>query len=324
MQTLPARYNTGMVICRIPRNVPRRAFVLLACFLALAVAGRPTLAQPSGLVRLTHDGDFKQRPCWSADGQHLIYARHEEEQLRQYFLDVASGESKRLTDVELPNYDGVWSPDGQLLAYSHANASGSQGNVDVYLANADGSEVRPFAVGEGALSHEEWPSWSPDGAQVAFTSTAPGNQEVMLLARDGTGLVQLTNHVGTDAHPAWSPDGRYLAFATDRFGGLELARIEIDTGEIVRLTESPGLDDYPTYSPDGEWLAFVSQRDGNREIYVQPAAGGSAFNVSQSPSLEMFPAWTPDSAALTYVSDRDGGFDLYTQPFVAPAESANQ
>jgi TolB protein len=178
----------------------------------------------------------------------------------------------------------------------------------------------PAAVTQGTLSHEEWPSWSPDGKQFAFTSTRHGNQELYVADVEGGEWRRLTSDPAVDAHPAWSPDGRWIAFATSRWGDLEIALIQPDGRNLRRLTHSKGLDEYPSWSPDGKRLAFTSNRDGNLEIYVQPMSGegtpepgggGRAQNVTRNDAIDNFPAWTPDGR-LGFVSNRDDGFDLYT------------
>jgi TolB protein len=273
--------------------------------------------EPSDVRRLTRDGLDKQRPAWSPDGKYLTFTRHESDSAHiwQYVADPNSNDPpKRLTDRKPPECNGVFSPDGKRLLLAILTLSGTQGNVDIAVLNADGSGLKPVAGDEGGkLSHQDWPTWSPDGERFAFSSTHEGNQEIYAAKADGSDVVRLTQHPGHDAHPCWSPDGKAIAFATDRWGGLEIASVRPDGTGLARLTTSPGMDDYPAYSPDGKRLAFVSNRDGNFEVYVADADGGHAANLSRHPGRDTFPTWTPDGRGVTWVSDRDGGVDLYTK-----------
>ena len=219
-------------------------------------------------------------------------------------------DEKTITSGKLPQYDACWSPDGTRLAFTHVPQSGTQGNLDVYFAKADGSEPKLFAGDKGKLSHEEYPAWSPDGKRIAFSSTFEGNQELYVAEIGSPDRKRLTNDPALDAHPAWSPDGRKLAFATNRWGDFEIAVMDADGANLTRLTESRGLDDYPVFSPDGRRVAFTSNRDGNFEIYVMDADGRSAVNATQHEALDNFAAWTPDGK-LTFVSNRAGGFDIF-------------
>jgi TolB protein len=288
----------------------------------LAPAGEgPSRLEPGPIVRLTHDGLDKQRPSWAPDGRRLLFARHEPGgmHIRQYILDTGTrgAAARRLTDRQDPEYNGAFSPDGMRILFVAITLSGTQGNLDIATILADGGGLKTVFAGTGGLSHQDWPSWSPDGRRFAFSSTHEGNQEIYVANADGSGIVRVTSSPGIDAHPCWSPDGRSITIATDRWGGLELAAVRPDGSGLTRLTRSPGLDDYPAYSPDGRRLAFVSNRDGQFEIYVANAADGSnPVNLSRHPLRDSFPAWTPDGRGVTFVSNRDGGFDLFTRTVV--------
>lgn len=288
-----------------------------ASFVCEPRAAEPLLPAPQ-LVRVTHDGLFKQRPMWSPDGESLVFARHRGAEIFLFVCAADGSRERRLTERNDPEFDAAWSPDGKRLAFAFDKTAPNQGDIEVYSISADGKDLQPVAVGEGKLSHEEWPAWSPDGQWIAYSSTHDDNQEIYLARPDGSDKKRLTNDPALDAHPCWSPDGRRLAFATDRWGDLELALLDIESGKVTRLTESPGLDDYPAWSPDGQTIAFTSNRDRNLEIYLIDPDGGRPRNATRSPALENFPSWTPDGR-LTFVSNRDGGFDIYL--LNAPATS---
>jgi TolB protein len=287
--------------------------VLMILAFGAGLAAGPEARRPG---RVTFDGLDKQRPSWSPDGKTLLFARHEAGGTAVWLYAMRADEPnsvRRLTARKEPEYNGVYAPDGGRVLFAAITLSGTQGNLDIAEVRADGSGLRKL-VGDlgGKLSHQDWPSWSPDGTRFAFTSTHEGNQEVYIADADGSHATRVTAHPGIDTHPCWAPDGRSIAFATDRWGGLELVRCGPDGTGTRRLTTSPGLDDQPSLSPDGTRLAFVSNRDGQFEIYVADADGRRPRNVSRHPSRDTYPTWTPDGRGVTFVSDRDGGGDLYT------------
>jgi TolB protein len=292
--------------------------LLLAVFLASAVTPAAEIRR-GPLVRHTQDRLEKRRPCWSPDGKTLAFARHEPDgtHIWQYLWDLEPGHLPRrlIKDREPPHFDATFSPDGSGLLLTAVRFIGLQGNLDIATIQPDGAGLKILINDdEGKVVHQEWPSWSPDGKRMAFSSTHEGNQEIYIANIDGTGITRLTQHPGQDAHPCWSADGKTIAFATDRWpGGLELATIHPDASGLTRLTQSRGLDDYPAYSRDGRHLAFVSNRDGQYEIYIARADGFEPVNLTGHPLRDTFPAWTPDGRGVTFVSNRDGGFDLYTQ-----------
>lgn len=287
----------------------------MSCLVCLAIlAASPALS--TDLVRHTTDGLDKQRPCWSPDGKTLLFARHESggSAIRLYLLRRGDpARLLRLTDRKSPEYNGAFSPDGKAIAFAAITLSGTQGNLDIARVTPEGQGLTTLTDDHGRLVHQDWPSFSPDGARFAFSSTHDGNQEIYSAKADGTDLVRLTQHPGLDTHPCWSPDGQSIAFSTDRWGGLELATVKPDGTGLTRLTDSRGLDDYPAFSPDGRALAFVTHRDGQFEVYLCDADGQNPRNLSEHPGRDTFPCWTPDGLGVTYVSERGGGIDLYTR-----------
>ncbi len=287
------------------------------CLLGIALCALCAFARDSfDPTRLTFDGREKQRPCWSPDGKLLTFARHDDggSHIWQYLMapdDPAS--ARRLTDRKAPDYNAVFLPDGAGFLLVGITLAGTQGNLDIFRVGSDGSGLTTI-VGDrdGKLSHQDWPSPSPDGKRFAFSSTHEGNQEIYVADLDGSSETRVTLSPGVDAHPAWSPDGQRIAFATDRWSGLEIALSNVDGTGVTRLTDSRGLDDYPAWSPDGSKIAFVSNRDGQFEIYVAGPDGSDPVNLTRHPARDTFPAWTPDGSGITFLSDREGGTDLYT------------
>jgi dipeptidyl aminopeptidase/acylaminoacyl peptidase len=85
-----------------------------------------------------------------------------------------------------------------------AFASIRDGNVEVYVMNADGSN--PTNLTNDA-AFDSMPAWSPDGKQIAFTSFRDGNLEVYVMDADGSNPTNLTNHAASDFTPDWRSEG---------------------------------------------------------------------------------------------------------------------
>ena len=162
------------------------------------------------------------------------------------------------------NSEPAWAPDGARIAF----VRGQGGNSDIYVMNADGSNVvrRTF---DGRLNSS--PAWSPDGTRIAFSSARDGQFriQVMRVDEDWWNPAPLGFDRGNNAHPAWSPDGSRIAFVSDWavFDFLsELYVMNADGSDVRLLLSSPFFfpaDGHlvyywqPAWSPDGGTIALT-------------------------------------------------------------------
>ncbi len=99
-------------------------------------------------------------PDWSSDGTKIAYYSYDEG-WRVYVLDLETRESVNITPNELEARFPTWSPDGTQLVFHVTDGDSAQ----IYIVNADGSNVRPLMQNPG---NDSFPDWSPDGTQIVF------------------------------------------------------------------------------------------------------------------------------------------------------------
>jgi Tol biopolymer transport system component len=160
-----------------------------------------------------------------------------------------------------------------------------------------------------------FPSVSPDGRRVAFSTVgARGTWVMQVLNADGS-RVQLTPEGSHDIAPSWSPDGSRIAFLSRHPDDEdEIYVMNADGSGRVRLTggrlQMPGI---PAWSPDGSRIAYAwldgSPPLSSTGIYVVRPDGTDPVRVSPflgpSPDLQR-PAWSPDGRRLAYVDLLEG------------------
>ena len=91
-------------------------------------------------------------------------------------------------------------------------------------------------------------TWSPDGAQVAFTTNISGRMNLWLVPSEGGWPNQLTVSGNRQIQPSWSPDGRMLAISSTRQGGSAIWILQLNGTGIRRLTRGGGQE-LPDWSP---------------------------------------------------------------------------
>jgi Tol biopolymer transport system component len=176
---------------------------------------------------------------------------------------------KRLTDTPGYNAEGSYSPDGKSIVFC-SNRSGAK-NLELYIMNADGTNVRPLTNAPGC--YNGGPFFSPDGKKVIFRSDRKKKDHLQLyvINADGSGEKALTdNDQWVYWAPFWYKDGRHIIYtAADHSDPLkrpnyDLYWMNIHTGKTVRLTFAPGADVLPVFSPDGRKVLWTSTRGEDR------------------------------------------------------------
>ena len=174
---------------------------------------------------------------------------------------------------------------------------------DVFTVPIEHGPVRNLTRSSSA--HDKWARWSPDGRRIAYVSDAGGEDEIYLVAQDGSGEPEPLTSGGQAMRYAaeWSPAGTHLA-SSDKDGRLIV--VDVETREVIEVAdEARGpLRDY-TWSPNGGHLAFsMTDPTDFSSIYVWSLAERRLHRVTDEYFHEWNPAWDPDGEFLYYLSDR--------------------
>ncbi|MDP2956161.1 MAG: protein kinase [Longimicrobiales bacterium] len=202
-----------------------------------------------------------------------------------------------------PAWTGVFgspalSPDGRRLAVTLPGES----TTDVWVRQLDrGPSLKLTFEGSG----NDYPTWTPDGGSVTFSSDQAGPTADLWTKRaDGSAqaVLELDQERGL-SESLWSRDAEWLIYRTDigapGAGDILAFRPGQDSAPVPLVATSRS-ERQPTLSPDGRWLAYQSNETGADEIYVVPFpnAADAKWTVSAGGGTE--PAWARGGGELFY------------------------
>jgi serine/threonine protein kinase/Tol biopolymer transport system component len=194
-------------------------------------------------VQLTAGPLSYYSPQPSVDGKKIFVIG---EQLRSELVryDTKSGQF-------VPYLGGIsahsvsFSSDGKWVTYV------SFPDGDLWRCRADGSEKLQLTSGLNSVSY---PSWSPDGHQIAFAAAQPGEpMHLFLVPEDGGTSHEFPS--GTNVNRvSWAPDGGSITFQDAARPETSVIRIlDLKTTKVETLPGSEQLLG-PVRSPDGRSL----------------------------------------------------------------------
>jgi len=209
--------------------------------------------------------------------------------------DLLTGRDEvRKVSQEVTNYE--ISPDGKRALF------GAHG--EVFTVPAKFGPTRNLTNTSGA--HERNSKWSPDGKWIACISDRSGEDEIYLLAQDGSGEpVQITTNSDNYKYQIeWSPDSQKLMWS-DRKQRLRF--VNISTKAVTEVAQASAFEirEY-AWAPDSKWIAFVRpEEEGMSKLYLYSLETGKINAVTDGWYDVGEPAFSSDGKYLFFISSRD-------------------
>lgn len=259
-----------------------------------------------------------EAPNWTPDGKALVYNSNG----RIFRLDL---ETKEITEVDTAfvddcNNDHVLSPDGSMVAVSHATKE--DGKSRIYVVPMSGGVPRLVTPLAPSYLH----GWSPDGKTFAYCAERDGQYDIYTIPVEGGLETRLTFTDGLNDGSEYDSAGEYIWFNSVRSGLMQAFRMKADGSEQTQMTFDEGWNTwFPHISPDRTKVSMVCYKKGDVapgehvphkhvELRVMNADGSDLQTV-----IKLFGgqgtinvnSWAPDSKRFAFVSYRIRGREDY-------------
>ncbi|MCK4708109.1 MAG: PD40 domain-containing protein, partial [Gammaproteobacteria bacterium] len=154
------------------------------------------------------------------------------------------------------------------------------------------------------------PSWSPDGASLAYVSFENQRPEIFIQHLASAKRSKISGFKGINGAPNWSPDGKSLALVLSKDKSADIYIMNIATKKLTRLTRHRSIDTEPVWSADGQTLVFTSDRSGSPQLYEMPVRGGKPRRLTFEGRYNTAADLSPDGKNIIMVFADQGKYKI--------------
>ena len=229
---------------------------------------------------ITSDNAIVAAPAWVPGRMALYYTTYKLGNPGIFRHDLSSGQRVGVARYPGSNISPAPSPDGSKVAMILSKS----GAVDLYVANADGSNLKQLTK---TKDDESSPCWSPDGQWICFAAKINERRSLCKISASGGAVQRIsTAGVSNPSEPDWSPDGKWIVF-TAQMGGFDVCVVPAGGGNATVLVS--GED--PSWAPNSRTVVMVRRAGGRRTLSLLDVPTKQTKDVSRISGSNSQPSW---------------------------------
>jgi len=227
-----------------------------------------------------------------------------------WVMDWDGSNQKQLTHLNSsPTVFPAISPDGSRVAFTSYGRSTPR----IMMVDSTSGRALPFYNQEASMNANV--SFTPDGKQVYYASTAAGTPQIYASSVDGQGFRRVSHRDAIEVEPKVNPKNPNLLLMVSGPGHQQIYQMSSEGAGVERVTNGEGEASNPAWHQDGQHFAFswtsgIAKGDFN--IFVMDFGSRQYVQLTHNEGRNENPSWAPDGRHLVFMSNRSGKFQIYT------------
>jgi TolB protein len=269
----------------------------------------------AGAIRVAHEfaSDIIQKFGGSGSlvGSRIYFTSNRTGNDEIWVMDFDGNNQKQLTNLKSLSIMPSVSPDGSRVAFT----SWAKGTPRIMIVNTENGRLLPFYNQEASLNATA--SFTPDGKQLFYASSAAGLAQIFAAGINGQDFRRISHRSDIEMEPKIDPKNpNILLFVSGSSGSEQIYSMDANGGNVQRVTNGEGEASNPSWNPDGQHIAFSWTRGyakGDWNVFVMDISQPSQYaQLTHSEGKNENPVWGPDGRHIVFASTRGGRSQIYT------------
>jgi len=192
-----------------------------------------------------------------------------------YVIGVADRSVRQVTFGDYDDSQATWSPDGRHVAFvsNRTDQPDTNRNTDLWRVDVTQEQPRPERLTSAPYADSN-PVFSPDGRQIAYTSSVSAGLPVYAIPQlaildVATGASRLVKSLAEVQASGirYSADGRSILAITEYRGEQQLVRVDVASGAAEQIIAGQDVVTEFDAARDGRLFAVISRPQSPAEVY---------------------------------------------------------
>jgi len=206
---------------------------------------------------------------------------------------------------------------GQSLYGTHIYfTSDRTGHKEIWVMDPDGKNQRQITRFNNISTY---PTVSPDGSKVAFTSWVKGQPAIFVFSVDPVRDLRYYNQAASvNQAGSFTPDGKQIVYASSAGTGrcCRIFAANLDGTGFRPISSSSSIEVEPKVNPKtGRDIVFSSGRSGPQQVYRMSMDGSDLERLTPGTGEASNASWHPDGQRIAFAWTQGyatGAFNIFT------------